>query len=141
MNHMITAEQKEALMALLSSHPVAVVATASAMAVPGAAVILYAEQPDLSLIFGTHKTFKYKNLKANSAAAFAISKGMQAIQMHGQAVEELNQVAAKNLFSIKHPEMDQHLLAGSVFFRFTPGWVRYLDYGNRPPIQWEAELG
>lgn len=137
---MVTPEQKEKLLSLLSSHPVAVIATANAEAVPGAAVVLYAEQDDLSLIFGTHQTRKYDCLKVNPAAAFAVSKGMQAIQLHGHAVAAPDQAAAQATFMVKHPEMNQQLVAGSIFFVFTPNWLRYLDYGVQPPEQWEVTI-
>lgn len=137
---MISAEQKATLMALLSSHPVAIVATASKQGIPSAAVVLFAEQDDGSLIFGTHPTRKYENLMANPAASFVVSKGMEAIQFHGHAEQSADQETAKKMFMKKHPEMDQHLLLGSIFFHFTPSWVRYLNYGVQPPIQWETEL-
>ncbi len=135
---MITSEQQAKILALLASHPVAVIATASAEAVPGAAVVLYAEQDDLSLIFGTHQTRKYQNLTANPACALAVSKELESVQLHGRAVVAPDQAAAQQVFLAKHPEMDKQLVAGSVFFQFTPTWVRYLDYSVQPPAQWEG---
>ena len=107
---------------------------------PAAAVVLFAADTDLSIIFATHPTRKYKNLKANPRAAFAMTKGMTALQAHG-AAEELSGAsarAASDVFFQKHPEMDQHLVEGSVFFRFKPDWARYMDMGAMPWEQWEV---
>lgn len=117
-----------------------VIATTDRQCMPGAAVILFAETPDLDIIFGTHPTRKYHNLKQNPKAALAFSKGWQSLQMHGAAVElsgpELERMKA--LFVVKHPEYDRHVLTGSVFFKFTPQWMRFMDNGSEPPVRWEA---
>ena len=137
---MITQAQKEQAMAAFAQNPVAVVATADAEATPGAAVVLVTVTDDLQVIFGTHPTRKYMNLKANAKAAFAFSKDWMSIQMHGSAEElsgeKLDQMKA--LFIERHPGYDQHLLEGSAFFCFTPQWVRYMDNGAKPPVMWEA---
>lgn len=139
---MITDDQRQQLMAFLSQHPTAVLATADAQASPGAAVVLFAEEPTGSVIFGTHPTRKYRNLKANPQTAMVITREFVAVQMHGKAVELQGEEAAQaqKLFMAKHPEADKHMMEGSVFFRFTPSWARHINTGVKPPAQWEAEL-
>lgn len=135
-----TKKQTETLTAFLSSHPTAVISTCDREGNPAAAVVLFAEDGDLSLVFGTHPTRKYQNLKANPKAAFAMTQGMTALQIHADVHELSGQAAeeARSLFLKKHPEMDQHLVEGSVFFRARPNWLRYMDMSQRPWDQWEV---
>lgn len=129
-------------MAFLRQHPTAVLATADNQGAPGAAVVLFAEEPSGSIIFGTHPTLKYRNLQANPQAAMVVTRGFIAVQLHGQAVELQGQASsqAEKLFLTKHPEADRHMVEGSIFFRFTPTWVRYLDTGVKPPMKWEVDF-
>ena len=132
--------QMKKILEFLASRPTATIATSDPTGNPAAAVVLFAADTDLSIIFATHPTRKYKNLKANPQAAFAMTKGMTALQAHG-AAEELSGAsarAASDVFLQKHPEMDQHLVEGSVFFRFKPDWARYMDMGAMPWEQWEV---
>ncbi len=136
----MTDAQRQQLTTLFSQHPTAVIATADTSGNPAAAVVLFAEESYLSVIFGTHPTRKYQNLKSNPLAAFVFHKDWWQIQAHGSVVElsGADARAAGQLFGQKHPEMDQHLMAGSVFFRFTPTWIRYMNTGAKPPEQWEV---
>jgi pyridoxine/pyridoxamine 5'-phosphate oxidase len=139
---MFTPAQKEQLLGIFSQHPTAVIATADAQATPGAAVVLTAVTKDMQIIFGTHPTRKYSNLKENPKAAFAFTKDWMSIQMHG-VTEELSGEkldSMKAFFVERHPEMDQHMFQGSAFFCFTPSWVRFMDTGAKPSIMWEATL-
>jgi hypothetical protein len=139
---MLTPEQKLTAQQFLASHPLAVIATADADATPGAAVVLFAETPELEIIFATHPTRKYQNLEDNHKAALVFSKDWACIQMHGTADELAGSelTTLKQLFISKQPNFDQHLLEGSVFFKFTPSWMRFMNLGPKPPVQWEVEL-
>lgn len=139
---MITPEQKQKLLGFLADHPVSVLATADPTATPAAAVVLFAAEDDLGIIFATHPTRKYRNLKANPQAAMAMTRDLTAIQIHGSAVELIGREseAAEALFLKKHPEMDKRLVQGSVFFRLRPNWVRYIDIRPQPWEQWEVQL-
>lgn len=139
---MLTSLQKDQLQDLCRHHPLAVLATADTTGQPAAAVVLFANDDDFAIIFGTHPTRKYRNLKANPRAAVVLTKDWQQVQLHGSAVELSGEAAqtAKVLFLAKHPDMDRHLMDGSVFFRLTPQWIRYMDTGQQPPVQWEVTL-
>lgn len=118
------------------------IATSDQENTPAAAVVLFAENDDLSIIFGTHPTRKYRNLKANPKAAIVMTRDFVAVQLHGIARELQGQeaIAAQKQFMAKHPEADQHMMAGSVFFSFTPNWIRYLDTGAKPPKTFESAV-
>lgn len=138
---MMTPEQREKLSAFMAGHPTAVLATCSNDE-PAAAVVLFAHDDKFDIIFGTHPTRKYKNMQANPKVAMALTKDWSEIQLHGP-VQELagdEAEAAKQLFMAKHPEMDQHMMAGSVFFRLSPSWVRYMDTAQKPPEQWDVTI-
>lgn len=139
---MVSQAQKEQVLGILSQHPTAVIATADAQATPGAAVVLTAVTDDLQVVFGTHPTRKYTNLKENSKVAFAFSKDWMSIQMHGVAEELSGEKleTLKTFFTQRHPEMDQHMFEGSAFFCFTPTWIRYMNTGAKPPEMWETTL-
>ncbi len=139
---MLTPAQKEQLQDLCQHHPLAVLATADAAGNPAAAAVLFAHDDDFNIIFGTHPTRKYRNLKANPRAAVVLTKDWQQIQLHGSVVEltGVEGQTAQQLFMAKHPDMDRHLMEGSVFFRLTPDWIRYMDTGRQPPTQWEVKL-
>lgn len=138
---MLTKEQRAQALEFLAHHPVTVIATADQDATPGAAVILFAETPDLEIIFGTPPTRKYQNLKQNRKAALAFTKEWQSLQMHGTAVELAGAELAnlRQLFIAKHPGHDRHMLGDSAFFKFTPSWIRYMDNSHTPRRFWEAE--
>lgn len=135
----LSPEQQQRVQDLLQNHSTAVLATADHLGAPSAAVVLFATEPDGTIIFGTHQTRKYRNLKDNPQAALVVTRDYTAIQMHGTATElqGADAAAAKQFFMAKHPEADQHMMAGSLFFRFSPSWLRYIDTGVKPPIQWE----
>lgn len=139
---MLSQAQKEQILSTMAQHPTAVIATADAQGTPGAAVVLTMVTDELQVIFGTHPTRKYTNLKENPKAAFAFSKDWMSVQMHG-VTEELSGErldTMKAQFQARHPEMDQHMFEGSAFFCFTPTWIRYMNTGAKPPEMWEATL-
>lgn len=139
---MISPEQKTALATFMASHPTAVIATADASGAPAAAVVLFANDDELQVIFGTHPSRKFQNLQANPRAAFVLTKDWQQIQLHGPVQQLAGGEAetAAALFAQKHPEMDKQLLAGTVFFRLTPAWIRFMNTAKQPPEQWEVAL-
>ncbi len=135
-------QRRQLLLTFLSEHPTAVIATADKKGNPAAAVILFAEVDNLTLLFGTHPTKKYENLVENPKVALAMTKDLRAVQYHGYAEplggEEVNQ--AKALFAKKHPSMTDQLVEGSIFFRITPTWLRYIDMNVQPWEQWELRF-
>lgn len=137
---MIPPDKIEKLGAFMSAHPTAVIATADANGRPAAAVILFAHDDQFRIIFGTHPSRKFTNLQANPRAALVLSKDWSAIQLHGPVIPltGADSEAAMKLFMAKHPEMDQHMVAGSTFFCLTPEWMRFMDTSKRPPEQWEV---
>lgn len=139
---MVTQTQQQILLTFFEDHPTAVLATSDVQGNPAAAVVLFAEQDDLGLIFGTHPTRKYNNIKANPKVALAMSRGMQAVQYHGFAEELMadDLVSARELFAKKHPAMDQQMVEGSIYFRITPTWIRYMNMQSTPWEQWEVQF-
>lgn len=138
----MTNQQRSLVTNLLTEHPTAILATADLKAVPAAAVVLFAADKQGKIIFGTHPSRKYKNLKANPESAIVFTTGMIALQMHGRAVELTGAEAAtgQSTFMIKHPEADKHLIEGTVFFLFTPSWLRYMDMGAVPMTTFEGKV-
>ncbi len=139
---MISAEQQQKLLEFFAQHPTAVIATADTENTPAAAVVLFVVEDNLSFLFGTHPTRKYRNLKMNPKVAFVVASGYASAQLHGLAVELSGDDLAQagKIFIAKHPEMNKHMLEGTVFFRFSPTWVRFTNNGAQPPEVWETEF-
>lgn len=139
---MPTAEHKRKILDWLSQHQTAVLATADLKGNPAAAVILLAVIDDLKIIFGTHPTRKYQNLRVNPNVAVVVAEGLASVQYHGQARElsGAESIEARKVFLIRHPAASQHLLEGTRFFKVTPTWVRYMDLARGPEATIELKL-
>jgi hypothetical protein len=102
--------------------------------------------PSFELIFDTKRsTRKYTNLKANRRIAFVIgcSSGTS-IQYEGVAEEltgpELEQ-SIELYFTVFPDGVERRNWPEMTYFAVRPRWVRYCDYGQRPPFIREFSWG
>lgn len=144
---MITEEIKKQILAFLGKHTLTVISTVDiGDSKPESAVIAFAENDNLELVFGTSNTTrKYKNLQKNPNVSFVIgwSSDVGTLQYEGTArelsMEESGPcsaaIIAKNPFSKRFAEKDDLR-----YFLVTPTWIRLLDLTQSIPAPIEVNL-
>ncbi len=109
---------------------------------PQAASVEYVVMDDFTLIFDTFVTYrKYENLQSNPSVACVITEGNRTVQCEGKG-EELTGEAletCKTLFFAglkRGRKFDQR--PETRYFKITPQWLRYSDYGQNPwkQVEW-----
>lgn len=134
MNHKIMDEQKKKVLDFLASHSLGVISTVDEDGRPEAAVVGFAELPDLTLIFGTFLQYrKYKNIKKNPHVALVIGWESATVQYEGVAreLDGHEREEAKKMIVAKNPHSEKFIeLPEECYFRITPTWVRYTDYAD-----------
>ena len=129
-------EQKEKILQALKKEHLVVLSTA-VNGNPEAAVIDFSETKNLEIIFTTLVGYrKYKILKKNPKVALVFGGERKlTIQYEGKA-KEIGRVKflpymkyhfKKNPIEIKFAKMLE-----ARFFKVTPTWIRYADYGAKP---------
>lgn len=128
---------KDELLAFISRHELATISTVTENGKPEAAVLEFAETPDLELIFDTHSSSrKYVNLQSNPAVAFAIGWDENiTVQYEGKAKElsgeELQE--AKKVYFAKNPKaLKWGNNPGIAYFKVVPLWIRITDLKAHP---------
>jgi hypothetical protein len=124
----------------------AVLSTVSPSSGPQAALMGVAITPDLEIVFDTKNTTrKYANLRANPRAAFVIGcVGEVSIQYEGVAEELRGDELKRYLptyFAAFPDGLERRSWPGMTHFVVRPKWLRYCDYGRRPPFIREFEMG
>jgi len=106
---------------------------------PQSALVGIAVTPDLELIFDTVKSSrKYPNLIARRWCSFVIGwAGEQTVQYEGEA-RELQGPDLKRCQEVYYrawPDGPERLSwPGIVYFAVRPGWIRYSDFDQNPPL-------
>jgi len=124
-------QQKQKILDFIRYHTIGVIATATKDGQPEAAVVQFAETPDLHLIFNTFKTYrKYSNLQQNPHIAFVIGWEDVTVQYEGTARElsgaELE--THKKTFLEKLPGAKKwDAYEETRYFVIEPTWIRYND--------------
>lgn len=137
-------DQKQLILEFLQQRSLCVIATGYPdTQQPEAALIGFTQLEDLSLIFGTSAlSRKYKNIQANNYVAFVMGGDKPAtVQYEGEVTElspgdELD--AYKEALWAKNPgarrfDADPH----QRYFKVVPKWIRYIDYTQQPPVEFE----
>ncbi|MBI3511524.1 MAG: pyridoxamine 5'-phosphate oxidase family protein [Bacteroidetes bacterium] len=131
---------KDFLFDFISKHRHAVLATVTKNKIPEAALVGFAVNRDLEIIFDTVTTSrKYKNLIADPSIAFVIGwENEQTVQYEGRA-EVLKGPDEKELLEIyfeKFPDGRERKETWKdlVHFRVSPVWIRFSDF-NIPIIK------
>ncbi len=116
-----------------------VLATVGDANVPQSALVGIAVTESLEIVFDTVRSSrKYPNLIARPACSFVIGwTGEQTVQYEGRADE----LRGGDLEYFQHlyfkiwPECRSHLSwPDIVYFVVRPGWVRYSDFDQNPPL-------
>lgn len=140
-----TAEELKIAREFAVSQRLAVVATVSPSNEPQAALMGVAMTPDLEIVFDTRNTTrKYRNLLANPRVALVIgcTSGIS-VQYEGVAEELSGDGLARYLpvyFAAFPDGVERQNWPGMTYFLVRPRWLRYSDYGQRPPCIREFEL-
>lgn len=125
-------EQKKLILSFMAGQKLAVLATATWDGNPEAALVGFAEKPDLKLVFGTLRTNrKYDNIRETPEVAFVIGlTGPITVQYEGVALELSGQEAKdhQDLQIRKHPAVAKYMRdPDEKCFLVTPTWIRYVD--------------
>lgn len=113
---------------------------------PESALVAFAETDQLELYFQTRSTSrKFRNLAVQRNVSFVIGWSLddyRTLQYQGVAEflrDEAEREACKDLFRAKNSPAASHLdHPETQFFKITPTWLRYSDYGAHPPSIIEA---
>ncbi len=123
----------------------AVLSTVTAHGEPQAALMGIAVTPDFEIVFDTVKSSrKFANLCANARVAMVIGcSGATSIQYEGAAEEIAGEALDRYLpiYFAAFPEgPERRNWPGIVYFVVHPSWLRYCDYGQRPPALHEVHF-
>jgi len=129
---------KAELYSFLASQRLGVLSSVSAGGQPQSALVGIAVTPDLEIVFDTVKmSRKYGNLVAQTACSFVIGcQGETTVQYEGiaQELSGANLVAYKQIYFAAFPDgPERQSWPGIVYFVVRPTWIRFSDYGQRPP--------
>jgi general stress protein 26 len=129
------------LLKFLRSYRMAVQASVSSKGVPQAAVVGFVVSDDFEFLFDTlESTRKVANLRRSAKAALVVG-GLadgdeRTAQIEGLADEprgaELERL--KELYFARFPDgRERQKWPGLVYLRIRPTWIRYSDFGRKPP--------
>jgi hypothetical protein len=129
---------KTELYDFMTSQSLGVVSYLSSSSTPQSALVAFAVNADLEIVFDTVKSSrKYPSLTARPACAFVIGwQGETTVQYEGIAQEltgaDLNKYQ-KVYFDRFADAPERQSWPGIVYFVVRPKWVRFCDYDQRPP--------
>jgi uncharacterized pyridoxamine 5'-phosphate oxidase family protein len=132
-------EELETALRFASAQKLAVLSTVAAGNQPQSALMGIAVTPDFEVVFDTlNITRKYANLQTNSKVALVIGcTSGTSLQYEGVA-EELNGEkleAYLELYFGAFPDgRERRNWEGMTYFVVRPTWLRYCEYGPRPPV-------
>jgi len=117
----------------------AVLSTVSPDGEPQSALMGAAVTPDFEIVFDTvQSSRKYGNLRANARVAWVIGCSSDiSIQYEGIAQELSGDELERYLpvFFAAFPDaVERRSWPGRTYFVVRPKWIRYCDYGQRPPL-------
>ncbi len=106
---------------------------------PESALMGVAVTPDFEIVFDTVKSSrKYGNLDVNAQVALVIGcNGETTIQYEGIAQELSGEELERYLpiyFAAFPDGPERQSWPGITYFVVRPRWIRYCDYGQRPPV-------
>ena len=130
---------KPDLFDFIQSQKLGVLGSISPEGAPQSSLVGIAVTPDLEIIFDTVKSSrKYRNLIHNPACSFSIGwTGEATLQYEGQSIEPTGDELARyqSVYFKKWPDGPDRLSwPGITYFVVRPKWIRFSDYGQRPPL-------
>src|SRR5271165_3142173 len=130
---------KPDLFDFIHSQKLGVLGSLSPEGAPQSSLVGIAVTPDLEIIFDTVKSSrKYRNLTANPACSFSIGwSGEATLQYEGRTIEPSGDelVRYRSVYFKKWPDGPDRLSwPGITYFVVRPKWIRFCDYGQRPPL-------
>jgi Pyridoxamine 5'-phosphate oxidase len=137
---------RAAICAFINQQRYGVVSSTGPNGAPQSALVGIASTSSLVIVFDTVKSSrKYANLILRPACSLVIGcVGEQTLQLEGIA-EELTGAALQpfqDIYFAQWPECRTHLSwPGIAYFAVHPQWMRYSDYGQKPPWIQEIEKG
>jgi hypothetical protein len=139
MNPIGTEEERNAAQHFASGQRLAVLSTISPANQPQSALMGIAVTDDFEIVFDTVKSSrKYENLCANPRVALVIGCTSETTVQYEGLAEELNGDALTRYLPIyfqAFPDGPQRRSwPGITYYVVRPKWMRYCDYGVRPPL-------
>jgi hypothetical protein len=134
------------LFEFISSCKLGVLGSVSPEGVPQSALVGIAVTEELEIVFDTlDTTRKFRNLTANSRASFVMGwVGEKTVQFEGEAFlpkgEELDRYK-EIYFATWLDGPARQSWPGMIYFVVRPRWIRYSDFGQRPPVVEEQSFG
>lgn len=132
---MRTTALRKTVYEFLDTHKKAVFATVDDDKQPHTSLMLYAVDTDLSVYFGTRKSFKkYGQLKKHPIVALSVIEEkidpLRVVDIHGKAVEVPAEETKETLIYFKGKNMSKYYVEDAddfAMFKIVPTSVRYLD--------------
>jgi uncharacterized protein YhbP (UPF0306 family) len=127
---------KQKIYQFLNSQNHMVISSVNASGNPEAAMVGFAQNKNLEIIFGTDMTTrKAQNLSHNSQVALVINGEEHNVQYEGTAKqingEELQKM--QKIFFKKVPGLKKYAqLTNQIYFKITPTWIRFIDHTFSP---------
>lgn len=137
---------KEALLAFIQKHELAIISTVSPEGKPEAAVVEFVAASNFKLIFDTSSyTRKYSNLKNNPSVAFVIGWDNNVTAQYEGTAKELSGKELQEAKQIYFSKIPKALKWGNnpdiAFFKVSPVWIRVTDLNRKPWGVNEYEFG
>jgi len=125
------------LLDFIRRHRYCVVSSIAENGAPQSAVVGFAVSPEFEIIFDTVKSSrKYRNLISNPRAAVALWTGEATVQYEGIATELAGADGDRyrEIYFETWPDgRDRMSWTGITHFVIRPEWIRFTDFGERPP--------
>jgi hypothetical protein len=140
MNPIGTEEELKTALTFAAGQRLAVLSTVSPSSAPQSALMGVAVTPDFEIVFDTlRSTRKYTNLCANPRVALVIGCTSEVSVQYEGVAEELSGNALEKkylpIYFAAFPDgPDRRSWPGMTYFVVRPKWIRYCDYGQRPPM-------
>lgn len=130
---------KEDLRRFIAARKLGVLGYVSARGAPRSALVGIAVTPELEIVFDTvRNSRKYGDLIANPAASFVVGwEGEATVQLEGRAFVPAGTELARyqEIYFAAWPDgRDRLSWPGLVHFVVRPGWIRYSDFDQSPPV-------
>lgn len=103
---------------------------------PQAAMVGFAQNKNLEIIFGTDMTTrKAANLAKNPNIALVVNSEEYNVQYEGKAkqIEGQELLKMQKIFFKKVPGLKKYAqLTNQIYFKITPSWIRFIDHTFSP---------
>lgn len=119
----------------IGSCDLAVIGYLSPEGAPRSAVVGFAVTPELEIVFDTvSSSRKYRDLKGDPRCSVVVWRGEVTVQFEGIAEETVADRYKEAYFQKLPDGRDRLGWPGITYFVVRPKWVRYSNFGARPPV-------